>query len=368
MSCNYLYIDDEEQDRVQQYVDALQKHDELKITRIQPIEFSKLIKEILETEVDGILIDWKLDERIQEDVVYKAGEVAQSLRSRSIENEEYAKPIILISTDEKLEKTYSLDETSHDLFDHVYTKGGVVDAGVQVAQELIYFTDSYSALKKYKKEKKEIIEILGLEDEKNLDSRIKGNLLTKDETLKPVHECARFIINDLLQIPGLLIDEYVLKARLGLNNEEEEENWESFKKEELNKFKYVGPFSSIWPRWWAPKLEVWWAERIEVKKPLQLLDAGQRVQLINQNLNKKFTPAQPIDESYSKEFWTICQDLKRPLDSIDGFMIESKKSFPWQEEQYICKKSAAERTYKQHGIRIHQMEEERLMDFLSGDE
>ena len=114
-----------------------------------------MIKKILETEVDGILIDWKLDERNQEDVIYKAGEVAQSLRSRSIENEEYAKPIILISTDEKLEKTYSLDETSHDLFDHIYTKGRVVESGKQVAQELINFTNSYSCIKEiYKKENK----------------------------------------------------------------------------------------------------------------------------------------------------------------------------------------------------------------------
>lgn len=367
MSCNYLYIDDEEQDKVQQYVDSLQSHDELEIIRIQPIEFSKLIKKILETEIDGILIDWKLDERNQEDVIYKAGEVAQSLRSRSIENEEYAKPIILISTDEKLEKTYSLDETSHDLFDHIYTKSEVVEAGKQVAQELIFFTDSYSALKKYKKEKKEIIEILGLEDEKILDSRIKGNLLTKDGNLKPVHECARFIINDLLQIPGPLIDEYTLKARIGLYKVEEE-NWEAFKKAELNKFKYGGPFSNIWPRWWASELEGWWIKKIGEKKPLQLLEADQRVQLINKNWDTKFTPSESIEESYSKEFWTICQDLKKPLDSIDGFMIESKNSFPWQEEQYICKKSAAERTYIQHGIRIHQMEEERLLDFLSEDE
>lgn len=367
MPCNYLYIDDEEQERVQQYVDSLQQNDNLKIERIQPIEFSKLIKKILDSEVDGILIDWKLDERNQEDVMYKAGEVAQSLRSRSIENEEYAKPIILISTDEKLEKTYSLDETSHDLFDHIYTKGVVVNTGKQVAQQLINFSESYSLLKKQKKENEDIFRILGLENESILDSRIKKNLLTKDKNIKPVHECARFIINNLLKIPGPLIDELTLKARLGLNNEEQE-NWETFKEDELNKFMYTGPFSNIWPRWWASELEGWWSNKIEPNTAIQLIDAAQRIQLMNKKLNTKFTPAQPIEESYSKEFWTICQDLKRPLDSIDGFMIESNKSFPWQEEQYICKKSASERTYRQHGIKIHQMEEERLTDFLLENE
>ncbi|MEX1014406.1 MAG: hypothetical protein WDZ80_04570, partial [Candidatus Paceibacterota bacterium] len=98
MSCNYLYIDDEEQENVQQYVNALQKLKDFNVDRIKPGKFEELIDKIIDINPDGILIDWKLDGIPTGNGQYKAGTVAQELRTRSVENETLVKPIILIST------------------------------------------------------------------------------------------------------------------------------------------------------------------------------------------------------------------------------------------------------------------------------
>ncbi|MCH8535990.1 MAG: hypothetical protein LAT51_13040 [Flavobacteriaceae bacterium] len=207
---------------------------------------------------------------------------------------------------------------------------------------------------------------MGLNNSDFLDSRIKGHF-TKREKIKPVHECARFIINDLLKSSGPLINELTLGARLGVNVNSLND-WQSFKESALSDFKYRGSFSNIWQLWWASELENWWAEKINSKKPLQLLKAAERVDLLNKKFNLNFSPANPIEDKYSTEYWTICQDLNRPLDAVDGFMIESNNRFAWQDELYINKKSTAERTYVRKGINIHQVEKDRLIEFLSEEE
>jgi len=367
MSCNYLYIDDEKEDQVKQYVDSLQKHKDLNIDRIKPGKFEELITKVIDNNPDGILIDWKLDGIPTGNGQYKAGSVAQELRTRSVENEALVKPIILISTDERLQETYNKEGTSHDLFDFLYKKNIVAEEGKRVANELIEFSNSYNYLKEYRKEKKEINEILDLEEQELLDSRIYGSFPTKKNNLKPVHEYAQFIINHLIRIPGPLIDEKTIAARIGVNIEDSK-NWDVIKKDHFNEIKYSGPFSGIWNRWWALKLESWWIDTIDGKTPLQLLKASQRVELIKKKIGIEFTPCKPIEENYSSEYWTICQDLGLPLDPVDGFMVESNKQFPWQEELYISKKSAIERTFDNKGFDLHQMEKERYLDLTFEDD
>ncbi|WP_409029364.1 hypothetical protein [Gracilimonas sediminicola] len=367
MSCNYLYIDDEEQDQVQQYVDALHKHKGLNIDRIKPGKFEELIDKIIDLDPDGILIDWKLDGIPTGKGQYKAGTVAQELRTRSVENEALVKPIILISTDEKLQETYTKEGTSHDLFDFLYKKNEAVEKGERVATELIGFAKSYNELREHRKKKNEINEILELEEKELLDSRIYSSFSTKGDSLKPVHEYAQFIINHLIRIPGPLIDEKTLASRIGINIDESK-NWKKLREEHFDVFKFSGPFSGIWDRWWAQKLESWWYEMIEDSKPLQLLKASERIEHIKEKIGIEFTPCEPIEDNYGTEYWTICQVLGQPLDPVDGFMIESSKQFPWQEELYVSKKSVIDRTYKAKGYSLHPMENERYYDLISDDE
>ncbi len=363
MPCNYIYIDDEDQDLVQPYIDSLEKAEGLTIKRVELDEFSKLVSKILETDSDGILIDWKLDEKAIEGWQFKAAPVAQELRIKSSQNMNLAKPIILISTNEKLKETYSNEKSSHDLFDYLYLKSDIVENGKSIGRELILFSEAYKDLKSLISERTPFFKILGLESEEEIDKRIQAKFLT-EENQKPIHEYAQFIIYDLLKVPGPLIKEDELAARLGVLMNED---WDEFKSENFDFCKYKGPFNEIFIRWWFKGIEHWWEEIIKNKKPLQLLNADERVSILNEKLGYSLSIASPIEKSYSKQYWTVCQDLNVPLDPIDGFMIDARKSFPWQEERYISKKSAIERTFKNKGFSIHILEKERYLDFMDED-
>ncbi|MEX1013927.1 MAG: hypothetical protein WDZ80_02085, partial [Candidatus Paceibacterota bacterium] len=242
-----------------------------------------------------------------------------------------------------------------------------VEDGERVATELVEFSNSYNDLKEFRKKKNEINVILELKEQELLDSRIYDRFSTNRDSLKPVHEYAQFIINHLIHIPGPLIDEKTIAARIGINIDEAK-NWKKLREEHLDAFKFSGSFSGIWDRWWAQKLESWWYEIIECNKPLQLLKASERIDRIKEKIGIEFTPSEPIEENYGTEYWTICQVLGEPLDPVDGFMVESNKQFPWQEELYVSKKSVIDRAFKTMGYNLHPMEHERYFDLISDDE
>ncbi|MEP1152663.1 MAG: hypothetical protein ABJH08_13125 [Balneola sp.] len=363
MSCKYIYIDDEDKDLVQPYIDSVQKAENLVIERLELDEFSKLISKIIKADSDGILIDWKLDEKAIEGWQFKAAPVAQELRIKSSENINLAKPIILISTNEKLRETYSIEKSSHDLFDYLYLKSDVIERGEEIGQELIAFADSYKRLRDLTSTKTSFEKILGLKNEEQIDTRILASFSNGEDQL-PVHEYAQFIIYDLLKVPGPLVKEETLASRLGV---EMNDNWDDFKTKQFDFCKYTGPFESIFNRWWFKDVERWWEEKVESKKPLQLLKADERVSRINEKIGADLKAVNPISKGYSGQYWTVCQDLNLPLDPIDGFMIAARKSFPWQEERYISKKSAVERTFKNKGLSIHILEKERYLGFMEDE-
>jgi hypothetical protein len=363
MATKFLYLDDEELDRVQPTAEAVAGDDGTLIIDIfHPGKFENKFAELVKKlkSYDSLILDWRLDaisdpEQGQK-FTFRAGAIAQEIRTRETDqNDPIAPlPIILWSTQEKLAASFNRDNTSHDLFDGKYIKDGISENPKLVRQELISFVTGYKAIAKFaKKTKRNFHELLGAEKD-FIDIRIQERF-SNDRF--PIHEYARFIKRELIDRPGLLVDENRLAARLGINKNRSKD-WNNLV-DLLSIYKYTGPFREAWSRWWSDGIEKkWWNVTLEQKRPLSLLIADERVKIIKEKTGlKKLIPAMPIKPNYHSRFYTICEHCREPLDPIDGIILAEKEPEPWQERKYISIDVALER---REGFDPHPTELERL--------
>jgi len=176
-------------------------------------------------------------------------------------------------------------------------------------------------------------------------------------TTRTVHEIARFIIQELLYRPGLMIDELRLASRLGIDKDKSKD-WDKLL-DAIEKYKYLGPFGGAWARWWAFGVEKeWWFQISEQDLPISSLNAKQRVNILKKKTgHKNLVTAEPIKTHYHTRFYTICEYTNSPLDPVDGVIIAEKEPQPWQERKYISLDVALER---REGYEPHPTEAERL--------
>lgn len=269
-------------------------------------------------------------------------------------------PIVLWSVDKKMQDSYYRDETAHDLFDQAYIKQAHVNKEpARVAEELISLSKGYQKILSSDSFHK----MLGLskEEGKNLDPRLGSKFLFQKKY--PTHEYARYILRELIDIEGPLINEFVLAARLGVDKDSSPD-WEKCKLILSKKAGYSGAFYEAWPRWWAAKIELWWNSLSDSPGLLSNLRATERVKYLRSSTTlKKLKAAEPIENSYSDRYWTICQAYKKPLDPIDGFRKSYEELKPWQEPPYLSFLSILNRTAEKEGFKIHPLERSRFNKF-----
>jgi len=346
----YLYIEDDENSI--NYKEKLEYNNSISIEFVIIQENHNVLNIIKNkiNSIDGILIDFRLDEKTG--YYFKASAIAQEFREKVVDNEDgfIDKPIVLISTDEKIKKIYEKETTSHDLFDTYIKKEDLDKTTYQNNKiiELISLAKGYKQIRNIKNiflkklPKNEILDEIILEllqinkDQNYIDTNIFGRLLNNPDSLE--HEYANFLIKELLNHPGYLINEYIFAARLGISlkklNEEQKKEWEKIK-EHFKEAKYNGVFSDGWQRWWMSKInEIF--EELSDGTYLVELDAEQRVQILKERLSLiNIEPAQPIEGNNSTEYWTVCKALKEPLDTIEGFKSATEEGlFSWQEYEY----------------------------------
>jgi len=132
----------------------------------------------------------------------------------------------------------------------------------------------------------------------------------------------------------------------------------------LNKFKYKGPFNEAWERWWWPLVNNWWYNLGEGIPGLATLNASERVQILNEKIKLKLSPAKAIDKTYSTKFWTICQLYESPLDAFDGLLLDmGYEPLSWQESSYVSLKAAVDPKLKAKPISISTIDKQRFEDF-----
>jgi len=368
MANKYLYLDDESFSTLKALTSAVsgRKH-EVEIDIVHPASFHDNIHLLLDQikRYNGLILDWRLDifEEGQTNVKFdfRAAALAQEIRTRAAERTVVAIPIVLWSTQTRLAGSYTGDHTSHDLFDRCYDKDEISENAQQVRLELISLVNGYKTIQSFLRSNPSLEKLLGI-NASLLDVRIQKRFQGDPV---PAYEYARFVLRELIERPGPLISEPVLAARLGIDIVKSE-YWKNLLAK-IEKYKYEGPFSDAWPRWWAYGIErEWWFSLVKGQHPLSVLTAEERVGILKRTLRlSKLVFAIPIKQNYHSRYYTICEHCQSPLDPLDGVVISEKEPEPWQERRYISLDVALER--KSEKYIPHPTEIERIKGLRRGD-
>jgi hypothetical protein len=373
MVTNYLYLDDEKPQTVEPFTREVERHiSGLKITLHSPQVYQEQIATLRQANFDGIILDLRLDQFVNweqpdgERADYRATTLAQEIRTRATEGNFTDCPVVLWSTDARLKKSFNRDDTGHDLFDLKCVKDDILDEekAKEIATRLVSLVAGYKQIAKIKTEhrrsKDQLYRFLGFnKDVDFLDPRIAASFATREGPV-PVHEYARFMIYDLLEPSGPLIDERTLAARLGVDLTSSPD-FQELKETHFKQAKYKGPFSRGWPRWWTYLVEERWLRLKGNAGPLRSLTASRRVEFLKESFGlKKLVVAKPIAPGYSERFWTVCKATVLPLDPRDGLIVQTRNSRVWQDKPYVSIKAALDGTTEELGLRIDPTDEERL--------
>lgn len=333
MEIRFLYIDDDPIQTSKEKVQGFEKQGRLTIISNQHKgtweEQLKFIKE-KESSMNGLILDLRLDDFPNEDKKYadfRGTSLAQEIRTRQKETSLNSFPIVLFSANDKLEQ--SLENSGKDLFDICIDKSKVnANTFTTFTPRLVSLAEGYMLLK----DNKDISTILKI-DIALIDERFVSEIAQLLNN--PIHIISQFIIYELIEKQGLLINEQVLAARLGIDAKSSSD-WDKIK-DSISFAEYKGVFCDGWQRWWMPLIEKWWIDSVQAKTYLRSTKAIDRVEAIKKALAlEKLQCAEKIDKADSDEFWTVCNGYDRPLDPVDGLLIEGQdKLYPWQDPEYV---------------------------------
>jgi hypothetical protein len=366
----YGVIDDESiGDGLAEILEQLSEYEAIQFTHIIPRGFAQLFSSIQEARVDGLVIDLRLD--LKSPVVdgqrlpradYRGSSLAQEIRTRSTERGIFSIPLVLWSAESKLRTSIADDSTSYDLFDRVYDKLGMLDNVEMVASELQSLASGYRVITRMKpRGRSGLLNLLGADDElqKYVDP-ILGDQF-QDRIQYPPHQYAQFVINELLEVPGLLIDEELVAARLGIDIDSQD--WPKLR-DALQHCRYTGIFSSAWRRWWMPLLNDWWTGYAKAAIALRRAPAPDRLRIIRAATRlKRLRCVSPRRRHSDDTYWFVDAISKEPISIADAVRIRKPKTtyskvlrsfdYPWQDGFFISRDNATSQSYKEYGYTVH---------------
>jgi hypothetical protein len=374
MAITYIYLDDEKPQTVRPYIEEVKRHcDELDISLHSPQMYQKQISALGKENYDGLILDLRLDQFANWEkkngggkAHYRATTLAQEIRTRATEGKYREYPIVLWSTDDRLKNSYYKDDTGHDLFDLKCVKEEIEkeDQAKLIATRLVSLVQGYKEIISIRgvtrRSKAQFHRFLGFsEPPEFIDPRITSYFEGKSGSV-PVHEYARFILRDLLEMPGSLVDERILAARLGIDISASKD-FQKLKNMHLREAAYKGPFLEGWPRWWSHLVEEWWKSFDGPPGPLRSTSASERVAFLKKMTKLKgLVNAKPITENHSELFWTVCQVSGCPLDPRDGVVVYVKDYKLWQDKLYVSIEVALSGEMEERGLTIDPLERERF--------
>ncbi len=360
----YLYLDDAERHQLEPFVEPMNRlNDGLYIELEKPRKFDGQIEALKTFDFDGLILDLLLHQTANEQgekANYRGTTLAQHLRTLGTEETLKEFPIVLWSDADKLKRAYNSDASAHDLFDVTYRKEELVEeeSRTRAARQLESLVTGYETIRQVRANNNRLHKFLGLESVGTLDPRI-DEFFSFQGKRPPVHEYARFILKELLLVQGVLVDEEVLAARLGIDAEASGD-WERLKNL-FDSSKYQGVFKEGWPRWWASGIETWWRALANTMSVLRSTSAAERVGLISEHTTLQgLSAATPVAEGYSTAYWTVCQATRKPLDPRDGLIIDRPNARPWQDKLYVSLEAELNRDRQLRGLRLDPLDKERL--------
>jgi hypothetical protein len=333
----FLYIDNQDRESVNTFAEGFNQYHIIDIEVLDMEDnrtFEDITKAIKEkwNSIDGVILDLRLNEGKYQ-VNFTATTLAQNIRSFCADECKYDKPIVLCSDDfENSDFGYSRDFASHDLFDFSFKKDFEIDSK-QLSEVLKSLADGYRYINESQKEEDKEILISNLlkRDLRDFDSSV-FEFITMSKSFNTV-AFANFIIKEMFGHPGILINEDLLAARIGVDKTASED-WCKFKNEVFADCRYIGVFAEMKEMFWSNSVVS--KLREFTKTTPSIVRANDRVVFVREATGfQNLIPAEKILFCKSDRFWTICEGNRRPIDPIDGFMkADDNDLMSWQEPRY----------------------------------
>jgi hypothetical protein len=260
----YLFIDDATgpQGDGDHYRKLLDKEGELKVKLAWPDRTTLLVPESeLSPGIDGYILDINLGDQVDstgDRFLGTGAGLAQDLRllqALGPEKGQKARPVVRLCAAQVFQDYLAGDNSTADIFDLGFDKERIGDNASCARAKLSALPELYAAVQEVR-ESSNAATILGLENDQygRLHSRFRAAL--ESELKRKPHEAVSFIIRELFDGPGLLIEEVVLAIRLGVDKARSN-GWERVK-EHFNTAQYVGVAANGFRRWWIDLFLVRW--------------------------------------------------------------------------------------------------------------
>lgn len=298
-------------------------------------------------EAYGVLLDMRLDQAAlvhpdnkepQPRRRYTGASLAQEIRSRESmppdgqRSDQWAFPVVLLAFSVPYRLTYRDDPTTQDLFDLAVEKGTIAngDAAVTVGAQLVALSLGYAALRS---RRGNIGDVVGkVPPAVTLPPSLEAQLVKPEA---PLHVIAQTALAELLNPPGLLVDERLLFARLGVDASASDPEAVTALKRSLSECEYAGVFRQGWPRWWWPAVEAWLRQEVQVQRNFRLISAADRVSALASRFGRGLVPATPKSAEHGTRFWAVCSFTGVPLDLEDAVRCLGAVPRPWTEYRYV---------------------------------
>lgn len=354
MTVVYRYVDDEEDRTTRSFSDLLQRGAEgldavrLEVTPEYPKGFEDEVGSLARPDTQefyGVLLDMRLDQAgpanasgASDRPRYTGAALAAAIRSRESmppaceRPEQWAFPVVLLAFSESYRLGYERDATTQDMFDLAVDKdelSGDPHRAREVAGQLVALATGYARLRTERATLADVVGPmpLGVHLPPTLAELLKGHAT-------PTHVVAQRVLAELLRPHGLLVDEPVLLARLGVDGERTPAKTMRDLLALLQPSRYAGVFHEGWPRWWWPGVEQWLRDLDANARGVQRMTAVQRVAMLNRLLDGEILDAQPVSPDHGTRFWTVCRYTRRPIELEDAIRCRGPVPRPWTEYDY----------------------------------
>lgn len=330
-----FFVDDNAEDRSR--VSRLLEQDELPIDgRFEPVDPIALRDAILAEAPDLVALDFRLDDEDLGNNNYKGGALAQILREAVLETPHQDFPIVLVSTEDNIKQIYSIDKTSHDLFDQKYMKGRLSDRGYRTTchQELLSLAKGYKFIAKQLDGNGGIGSLLALAREELETVPLHGLATDLRNSNSVTHVVARMFLRQLIERSGPLLSHRDIAARLGIANEKEQvDKVMAYLMD--NGMGYQGVFCDGWVRAWRHRLEIWSDELIGM--PLTSIPGSERAAKLSGVLGIDLKPATSKWTGKSDELFAFaCSICGDPTERRNSLSLYDKYLLQYSDKKRVC--------------------------------
>jgi hypothetical protein len=303
----------------------------------------KIEADIFHQKIAGLLLRWQSHVFGPKDA-YSSVALAQYLRERAKRSLVKDIPIILCIDKSTSMAHYQRMAPAQGLFDMVYEEEEIPAK----KQEFLALAEGYRNLSGL--QQLGIGALLGVDEDfiSFLDSRFVECF--RQIVSQPSHAVAHFLLRHLLEPEGLLVEEDVLGARLGV--EMNSEGWGRLKSM-LEGCRYRGVFGTGWTRWWWHLVENWWDEHI-VDKWMKPMGAQERVTLLRGKTGLRLQAAVCMPYHSDDRFWTVCSKYRKPLASSDGLIAAHGLAHPWEAISYYSVLACKNGEVGEHDLSTHE--------------